>query len=223
MYLDDVRDIYNGLVEMSLHWTSDNQRGGEGPASSSGGEAGSVRVKALNAVADSVEDLDEATRNELDHLSLICSSPKLRVDLWRSGAEIIAESNEQRVRSFAESLTVFTRARRNWLVIPLALPKRDLSALLLGVAYFVIVTALPVPAELKIYPNAYTFALAAALVVTLIMLFYQRYRRSVRVIAVWRKERRRRTSQTKRDLSITVISAALVGLLGLWAGLLVGK
>jgi hypothetical protein len=79
-YLDDVKDICEALVDFAQQSAKDSN-------TNANVKAPSVEIRVLNAIADEVEDLKDATRPELNHLSLIISGPKLRVDLWSHDAE----------------------------------------------------------------------------------------------------------------------------------------
>jgi hypothetical protein len=94
-FLDDIRDVHDALSDFSKKYADD---------SGQNNIPGEVKIRALSATADKVEDLKEATRAELNHVTLILSSPAIRIDLWRRSAGIIAVRGSATVRSFAESI-----------------------------------------------------------------------------------------------------------------------
>ena len=95
-YLDDVKDIHEALLDFSHSYSRKVDSNAE--------EELRVEIRALDATADDIEDLKDATRTELNHVSLTLSTPKIRVDLWMHQAEIIAESNTSDVSNSWESL-----------------------------------------------------------------------------------------------------------------------
>jgi hypothetical protein len=218
LYLDDVRDIYEGLVTFSKEWSK-----GEAGSRAIAGQLPRIQITALSALADQVEDLEEATRAELDHLSLISQSPKIRIDFWCRGAEIIAESEGAGVRSFIEGVEKFLQGRRNWVVFLGQALTRGVAFLLLPAVFAIMMFVPGLPEQLAITPDTEEYVLLAIVFVTVFYLYYSRYRHIVKVVPVWRKDRRRFTNQTRREIFIALASAAVVGLLGLWAGLLAGK
>lgn len=221
LYLDDILDVHNDLTAFSQQWFADNREQPQGPGESPESLQNTVELRAQNAIADSVEDLKDATRQELNHVSLVCKSPKIRIDFLLHGAEVIAESDSPDVRSFAESLREFVQIRRSWLVVPMAIEKRELLWPSLGLAYLLIAAFLPASYPLKMYFDTWSYVIFGVLSVWLGFVYYRQYRNAVRITPEWRRERRGISSRVRRDLAVALVSAVVVGVLGLWAGLLV--
>ncbi len=217
LYLDDILDVYNDLITFSQQWCADNSERPQGPGESPEDLQNAVELRAQNAIADSAEDLKDATRQELDHVSLVCKSPKIRIDFSLRGAEVIAESDSPNVRSFAESLREFVQTRRSWLVVPMAIGKKGFLWPTLALVYLLIAAFLPVPYPLKIYPDIWTYVIFGVLIAWLVFQYYRQYRNAVRISPEWRRESRGISSRTRRDLAVALVSAVVVGVLGLWA------
>ena len=220
LYLDDIRDVYDDLLAFSRQWRTANQEPTQGSAGDPDNPQDVVEIRAQNAIAGSVEDLKDATRKELGHVSLICKSPKMRVDFWLRGAQIIAESDSASVQSYAESLNQFVQGRRNWLILPLAIRKSTFLGLFAVLGYFLVAILLPVPYQFKIYPNNILYVESAVLVAVLVFQLYRQYRNAVKVSPAWRRENRGLSGKTRRDLAIALVSAIVAGFLGLWGGVL---
>jgi hypothetical protein len=219
LYLDDIRDVYDDLATFSQQWRVSNQKSMQGNGGGASNSQDPIEIRAQNAAADSVEDLKDATRQELNEVSLICKSPKIGIDFWLRGAEIIAESDNADVRSYAESLQKFVQARRNWLMILPAIRKGFLVAISALLAYVVIAILAPVPSQIKIYPSPFLISGESALVALLIFVVYRTFRYTVRVAPTWRRENSGLSRKMRRDLAIALGSAIVAGVLGLWAGL----
>src|SRR5262249_49414403 len=93
LYLDDIQDIHQSLTEFARKWLAGSKKGSQRKQQHGSTPPDAIEIRAQNAVADTVEDLKDATRQELNHVSLISKSPKIKVDLWLRDAEIIAESD----------------------------------------------------------------------------------------------------------------------------------
>ena len=219
-FLDDIRDVYDALTDLSKRHAESL-----GKAGSSLGE---VQIRALSAIAEDVGDLKEATRAELDNVTLVLSAPKIRVDLRSRSAGIIAETESVMIRSFAESLRDFTRSRRNWR----AVMQRRL-VMVLG-PYYLLVTGtyfLPLAPESWGFQNnqgigKYHFELSLFFsLVTLVLtrFLYLAVRNHIKTIPLWRKEHRGLSSQTRTAIIVGVTCALVAGVLGLWAGIFVHK
>jgi hypothetical protein len=221
LYLDDIQDIHAGVADFSRQWLIDNPESTHEDKSSTDGLEGLVEIRAQNATADSIEDLKDATRRELNHVSLICKSPKIRIDLWLRNAVIIAESDSASVRSFTESLSKFIYERKNYAVILLAAQTSAYLTLSALIAWIIIAILLPVPNEFKIYPNTLTDIALAGFIGVAFYVVFRQYTSAIRVAPEWRREHRGLSSRTVREIIVAVIGGIVVGLLGLWAGLLI--
>jgi hypothetical protein len=225
-YLDDVQDVYLALLEFSKV----QREGAEGEPERTkpkeeAPEAGRVQIRALNASADEVADLTDATRSELNHLSLILSSPKIRIDLWSHEAEVIAESDTPNVRAFANSINDYAWTRRNR-ILPILRATRGVLFLWIVIIFGFIGMKLPKHSPLYLKPDSSNYAVigvVAAMSLIGIAVAYRARRDSIRVIPMWRSEGRRLSSQTSREIGIAIIGAVILGLLGFWAGLFIKK
>jgi cytochrome bd-type quinol oxidase subunit 2 len=68
--------------------------------------------------------------------------------------------------------------------------------------------------------NNIVLAMSAFACLVLIVIVYASSRNVVRVLPSWRKEGRRLSAQTRRELLIAIASAVVIGVLGFWAGFL---
>jgi hypothetical protein len=214
-YLDDVRDIYNALTEFSLKQESSEAEPSEA----------SIEIRALNAIADEIGDLQDATRAELDHLTLTLSSPKIRIDLWSHDAEFVGESDNPTVRSFATAIKDYTATRRSRRsVIPRVLLRNWVAyAFLIWIAIGLLT---PRKSSWHLQFNdtgIVIFAITAVVIIVGYMVFYSISVNSIKVLPSWRKEGRQVASRVRVELILAIISALIIGALGFWAGLFVHK
>jgi hypothetical protein len=228
--LDDVNDICDALIDFTQQQSAgDSSANADVPRVANAG-APSVEIRALTATADEVEDLKDATRSELDHLSLILSAPKIRLDLWSHTAEIIAESDTSDVRKFVEGLRSFTVTRRRW-TAPLRRVAKTVLPLYLLFLLSLVIPSLPRSWGLESgrgiygYLNRYTDAFEWLFVIVVIVstiIAYVNSRDVVRVVPAWRKESRGISQRSRRDIAVAliaaIISAAIIAVAGLWAG-----
>jgi hypothetical protein len=221
-YLDDVKDIHDALIEFSARQASSAVADDGKPPDSN---VGLVEIRALNATADEIKDLQDATRAELNHLSLILSSPKIRIDLWSRSAEVIAESDSPSVLSFAGGIASYVTTRKSWVAVWKMLPVGLLLALPI-VAALTVGRAVSKSSSLYFklnQTNAIAGLVYCAFVIANLVLYYRQRRHIVKVRPSWRNESRHLTGQMRRELIIALIGAVVLGLLGFWAGLLVTK
>jgi len=218
-YLDDVKDIYEALIDFAQQQSAKD--------SNTNVEIPCVEIRALNATADEVADLKDATRPELDHLSLILSTPKVRVDLWSHQAEIIAESDTSDVRKFVEGIAAFTDTRRKW-TAPLRRVATGVLPAYLLLCSFIAIPYLPRSWGLNNTQginryNGIAEWFFAVMVVALTIFMYVTRRYIVRVLPVWRQESRGLSQRSRRDIAVALIaatiSAAVIAVAGLWAGI----
>jgi len=218
-FLDEIRDVHDALLDFSKDYTAE-QKSTEGP--------GNVEIRAGSAAADYVEDLKEATSDELAHVTLILSAPKIRVNLSRRDAGIIAESENARVASFAESIAGFVDSRRSrrapirvsWILA--------IAPYWLGVicSYFAPYT--PKSWGLYTTQGLGRYNLVASVFATLIGLgfigfFYSLSRSTIIITPLWRKEQRGLSHEMRTALIAAIISAVVLGAFGFWAGVLVNR
>jgi hypothetical protein len=216
-FLDDIRDVYNALLEFTKEYAEQ-----EGSVPS----PGTVEIRALTAVADEIDDLKEATRAELGHITLVLSVPKIRIDLWEHSAAIMAESENPMATSFARSIRDFVASRRSRMS---PFRTRRMGAVMPLWVFAIAAYILPfTPKSWGIAtgqgPNAP--ALTLWLVVTIVaftmtVLYYFRFSATIRVIPVWRKDQRGLSAQTRTALIVGITCAIVAGVVSFWAGIFV--
>jgi len=216
-FLDDVRDIHDALSEFARKYA-----GGAGPDV----HPGNIEIRALTATAEDFEDLKEATRDELKHISLILSAPKVRVDLWSHNAEFIAESENPITASFALSIKSFVATRHSWRppmqgswIGPLLL-----FWLIVSAFYWFPYTPTSWGLDDTQGINRYdiwfsVFITIAAFVATI--LSYMLHTSSINVIPLWRKEQRGLSAEARSAIIVGVVCAIVAGILSFWAGIFV--
>lgn len=216
LFLDDIQDIISAIESFAI-----NKRKQETSDSEVTTKAEpSVLIVAGNATADSVDDLREATREELNHLSLALDSPEFRVDLWHIDADITTVRDDPDARALADDITAFIKRKRShrpisWLQSALATYILIFAGGNLAGTIYSIIHHLPF-----IPPLLYSIMWIASG-----MFFILRdtgKRGAIRVIAMKRNESRRLSSRARRDIVIAVIASAIgalvIAISGLWAG-----
>jgi hypothetical protein len=216
-YLDEIRDIYNALSEFSKDYVAKTK---------SPNSPGTVRILALTATAEEFEDLKEATRAELDQISLILSMPKIRVDLWRYNAGVIAESDSDMVAAFARNIRDFVTSRRNWRT-----PLQSRLVLALLPYWLLIIASYATPAMPKswgLYTSQgvgkYNLVISVFFTVFAFLfsaLIYSKLSTAIKVRPIWRREQRGVSAQTRTAIIVGVTCAIIAGIIGLWAGIFV--
>lgn len=92
LYLDDVQDIVNTIEDFT-------KEARDSASSESAIKHGKIEIAAGNAIADTVDDLREATQKELSRVSISLNSPLLRIDLWKVVADIRTDPANLQVRA----------------------------------------------------------------------------------------------------------------------------
>lgn len=217
-YLDDIRDVHNALLDFSRKYLKET--GKDGPEA--------VEIRAASAIADDIEDLKEATRAELDNVTLVLLEPKIRVDLKNLSAKMIAGTDTDMISSFTESMAKFVNGRRSWRA-PFQWPfVLSLVPLYLLTAGSYLIPYTPKAWGLYINHGVGNYDLALSIFFTFATLGMTAYlaflrRNTVKVIPLWRRERRTISRETRTAIIAGVLSAVALGLLGFWAGIFVKK
>ncbi|MEV1173567.1 hypothetical protein [Nonomuraea sp. NPDC049784] len=219
--LDDVRDLLDAVKEFQGDIAKEEKDPSEREASNDLSEnPHSVKLLAGNAVAETVEDLKEATPEELRHVSISTREPRIEIDLWHTSAEITVDTQDVAARAFADSIASFISERKaslltfafrpiDWLIIPLMLsygifvyffdPGKSPSLSVIGI--LLIITAIIGPGS---------------------RIYWVRKSGSVKVDPVWRNEKRTLSSQARTNILIAVgaalLGAAITSIAGLWQG-----
>ncbi|QFY09587.1 hypothetical protein GBF35_25660 [Nonomuraea phyllanthi] len=220
--LDDIRDLLDAVKEFQGGRSKkENDSSGTEVANDPSENMSSVKLLAGNAVAESVEDLKEATPEELRHVSISSREPLMEIDLWHTSAEITVDTQDVAARAFADSVASFIGERKasplifafrpiDWLFIPLMLSygiflyffyRGDASVGLSAVGLLLAFVAI--------------FAAGSRI-------YWARKLGSVKVDPVWRNEKRTLSSQARTNILIAVgaalLGAVITSIAGLWQG-----
>src|SRR5258708_10782498 len=214
LFLDDIQDIISAIESFIVkrqkeEGSSLTANGKEEPS-----EPSAVVIVAGNAIADSVEDLREASKEELNHLSLVLESPHFNIDLWHIDADITTVRDDLEARTLADDIAAFVKSKRALF--------RGVWLASVGLAYLIILGAGNL--SVAIYQVKHHGPYLPSLVFGIMFLgsgvlfSITAYRRSshlgtVRVVAMRRNESRRLSSRARRDIFIAVVASVLGGLL----------
>jgi hypothetical protein len=184
-----------------------------------------VELRAGEAVAEKVEDLRDATPGELNELSITCSRPGVAILLTpRFGhANGVAATDDDGTRNIVEDVARFFRARRT-----LYVAKRFLTRM--GISFTFVVGPVSVIASqwlstdhnwsLRDTVSAILILLLGPALILTDQLVVMRRSGGVAIIPERRKDVRVISGQTRRDIGIAVLGAAVGGFLGI-AGTLI--
>ncbi len=219
LYLDDIQDIVSTVETFAVEHAKRKATETEGPTENPG--PGSVMIVATDTVADSVDDLKEASKEDLKHLYISLDTAKLFVDLSHIGSDISVPRDDSDARALGEDLAKFINSKR--------MRSASLWFLRGGALYFLIGAIVNV--SLGIYAIAHRqpyfppFATAVfniAFIMALRTFVAPSSLNEVKVVPVKRSESRRLSSSTRREIVIAVIAsaigAAIVSVFTLWAG-----
>jgi len=206
LFLDDVQDIVRHLQRLESTSKAD-----EPVLEIKIGEQDLfkdvVAIVAVNAIADSVEDLRETTRDELDQVTIFHDKPIIQVDLWRYNAEVLAYPDDAASRATADDIAAFIRGKRTWLS-----PCRFcLLLFMLGIVGTLLLVGINVAhSHSHWYSNIYVLllAIAAAIVGTFQDTYYAYRYGTVTIVPSWRKERRILSRQSRQALAVAILGAA---------------
>lgn len=219
--LDDVRDLLDA-VKVFQEDSTKKEKGAPAvqAANEPSEESRPVTLLAGNAVAESVDDLKEATPEELGHISIVSREPRIEIDLWHAWAEVTVDTQDVTSRAFADSVAKYIKERR---VNPLTLALR-ISDWLIAPSFLVLGVFL-----CFFYPERQT---ALSILGTLFLggafagpgfrVYWVRKLGSVKIDPVWRNEKRRLSSQARINIAIAIgaalLGAAITSVAGLWQG-----
>jgi hypothetical protein len=222
LYLDDIQDIVSAIesfkVERNKKITADS------PAAAESNDSESVAIIATDRIADTVEDLREASREELKHLSISLDSADLFIYLYHINSDISVPRDDTDTRALAEDLAHFIKKKRMrsgatwflrgsmlWLSIALV-------ANISGCIYYI--------DHHKAYASSLIAAVFSfALLMSLTTFVAPSKLNEVRIIAIKRSEDRWFSRASRREILIAVVAsiigAIIIALSGLWAGFFV--
>ncbi|MGW4421936.1 hypothetical protein [Streptosporangium sp. NPDC004631] len=212
--LDDVRDIFDAVTDFTHNKSTDTNEDSK---------LKPVQIVAGNAVADSPEDLKDATQEELQRVSIISRFPRISVDLWNRHAEVVVDSEDLPSRAFADGIADFVDSRR---INPIFHIFR-LSDIFMPALFITLLAYSLWDGEKEALTNytnyvAYGTVIASFLFALESRLYTLYAYGSVKVEPVWRSEDRRIRSQTKSNILVAVgaaiVGAAIASVAGLWQG-----
>jgi hypothetical protein len=209
LFLDDVETIRQSLSDAAAQRAALNR---EDEPDFVEGDV-SVSVSAGPAEADDVDDLREAAREEIDQLSLSLRNPRIQVNLWRRGADVSADAEDDDAQRLADDIAKFVENHRHWSRGLRFSPRGSTVPVvaLLGAGVLLGATGLQVLAtgqDLGRGIPALVIALGIFLAVPVTTRYTARKSGSVRVLQVRRSEARRSGRNTRRDIAIAVLAAS---------------
>lgn len=214
LFLDDVQDIVRYLKKVGS--TSNPDQPGLEVESSEQEDLfkDGVAIGAVNAIADSVEDLCETTRDELEQVTILHDKPIVQVDLWKYSAEVLVYPNDAASRMIADDIAAFIRDRRRWF----STCRFCLLLFTIGIVTIPLLVIVNVGhSHSHWYNNIYVplLVIGAAIVGTA-QDTYNAYRYgTVTIVPSWRKERRI-LSQQSRQAYVVAILGAVAGSILTW-------
>jgi hypothetical protein len=183
-----------------------------------------IEIKASDAVADDVDDLRSATRDDLDRISISTYRPDVSVALRRNGARVFtfAEEEEWQARLLVDDIANFVKRRRAFLIRP-SMPVIFSLVLALLAALVGILLAVT---DTDVSSDLLEFGILIIGIAPFVFVFEQLnsyLSGSVVVIPERRSERRGLSATSRRDATIAIISAAVGAILGTIGAFLVEK
>lgn len=219
LYLDDVQDILSTVESFAKEYCQ---------KSDERDKDWQLFLQASKATADTVEDLREANREELEHVSIRLTKPYIVIDLWRQLADITTDYDNLEARALADDIASFVESRRSWSIGITRVLLLPAIAWCFAIGNLVIA----IMHSLRQHQvDTHDYSWAAAFLALGMFIFLSdaimRRRRNfdgVVVVATKRAEKQRISGRARRDIIVAiaaaVISAVIVGTAGLWAGLL---
>jgi hypothetical protein len=216
LYLDDVQDILSAVEEFAKEYCQQSDERDKD---------WEITLQAGKATADSVEDLREATREELARLSIHLTKPRVAIDLWRHVASITTDNHDLEARALADDITAFVHTKKSWTIgIERAFryPLLVWVVALVSLAYAATHSEHNHPDYTDYYWSAGFLALGILAFVGEITVRRMLGIDGVLIIASRRNEKQHISGRARRDIVIAigtaVISAIIIGVAGLWAG-----
>jgi hypothetical protein len=186
-----------------------------------------VSITAGEATADVAEDLSEARPEELRKVRISLGLPLVVVQLgYPASASVSALASDADGLAAAQGIRDYVNSRSRWhsRLRPI---RRPGDVLILIIALVISLLLRPPNVGLQYRLQAVAVTLTAVLVTLTGLNFFASYRAgSVRVIARKQSESRGLSADTRKQLLIglagAIVGAAILGVLGFWAGLYSG-
>jgi len=210
LYLDDLEVIRKGMQDAAdkrasetegAHYTSDLYR---------------VRINAGDASATDLDDLRDASPEELKHILLSLIEPRISVHVGNAGI-VRCDNDDSDARLVADDIGAFVNDKSSW---RWRLSRLSLWSILTAVfAVVLVVTGLAVSDTRRAVFIGLGIGIAIGSVLSVLadLFFFPRRFGYVQVIAAKRSEARGLTQQERRNLWIATIAAvigAVVGVIG---------
>jgi hypothetical protein len=206
LYIDDIALICDTLREAS-----------ESRAKATDTEAAPVVITAGEAMADSAEDLRDATPSELRSVRIALDRPLVSVDLWARSADVSAQSSDVDGKALALGIRDFVKSKRSWRGINVFVNGREV----LPIAFLPIACLVYHVVGLGwVAAIAVTICLFLAGILVSVISIY----RSGSTLIIPRKQSEVRglSAENRRQLLIgltgAIVGALIAGIAGLWAG-----
>jgi hypothetical protein len=211
LFLDDIETIRQSLSDAATERAALNRK--DEPDFVEGDVSVSVSVSAGPAEADDVDDLREAAREEIDQLSLSLRNPRIQVNLWRLGADVSADAEDDDAQRLADDIAKFVEGHRHWSRGLRFSPRGSTVPLVALLATGVLLGATGVQGlatgqDLGRGIPALAIALGIFLTVPVTTRYTARKSGSVRVLQVRRSEARRSSRHTRREIAIGALAAS---------------
>jgi hypothetical protein len=71
-----------------------------------------IAISLVNAIADDLDDIRDATAKEMSELRLELSDPEVRVDLWRTNASVSHDRRDDDATDLADDIVWYIQGKR---------------------------------------------------------------------------------------------------------------
>jgi hypothetical protein len=219
LYLDDIQAIVDALDEFAIEYAkAESAKSGEPITDLDGAK---VIIVAGEAVADAVEDLREASQDELGRISIMLDEPRIVVNLRHIASDISFPRENAEARAAADDIARHINRRRMrftglWARLGLAI--YHVLAIVVNLAFGLY----------KLMRHQDVFgSIAFTMMDVTLLIFLGGFTHSgnvnpVRVVPLKECEGRRISKRTRRDILVAAVSlagAAIIAVAGFWAGI----
>jgi hypothetical protein len=205
LYLDDIQDILSTVETFAKEHS---------PRPDDKGKDWTIALAAGKAIADSVEDLRDATQDELKRVLILLNKPSVQISLSRYVAFIETDNDDLESRALADDLAAFINSKKARL-------RALLPAFILPSGFFVLVVVGIIEgayhsAHHKSAAQYYAGAIASAIFAVAFFIFSYKTsaNNNVWIIAARRNESKRLSARTRRDIMIGTIGAVIAAVIG---------
>lgn len=208
LFLDDIETIRQSLLDAAAERAALNREDEPDFVEADV----SVSVSAGTAEADDVDDLREAAREEIDQLSLSLRNPRIQVNLWRRGADVSADAEDDDARRLADDIAKFIEDHRPWSRGLRFSPRGSTVPVFALLATGALLGAI----GLEVLATGQDLGRGIPALVIAVMIFLAvpvtsrntaRKSGSVRVLQVRRSDAHRSSRNTRREIVIAVLAA----------------